>query len=332
MKTISKVVITLVGLSLLASCDPSFSSYKVKDKSGSDSVVTTPEASPEAETDVETDVEGNEGGSETGSDSDSNSGTNNSDDNSGDNSGDDTGDNTGDNTDSDGDKTDDDSDDGTNINTCALSERLESKLAAKLVILNSNELVYKSARRHLTSYMDPNKTTVIKELFLVDQVDIAPREYDEGVLHLEHELIVDPRDNGELNEYYGIEYNGYINVKNISYEGEYQIGLLSDDGILLEINNQVIIDNQGAHSPRFNCSKNTFNVEVGTPLKLKLNYFQGPKVRVANTLVWRKIEAGQKRDYSLCKKKLSNLDKLEDKGWEIIPQDVLTRDIGSCSI
>lgn len=65
--------------------------------------------------------------------------------------------------------------------------------------------------------------------------------------------------------------------------GEYRFRVNSDDGSLLYINENLIIDNDGVHAPT---SKDaTISLESGRH-DLKLRYFQGPKVQIALQLFW----------------------------------------------
>ncbi|MFT6632867.1 MAG: hypothetical protein ACJAS4_002835 [Bacteriovoracaceae bacterium] len=212
----------------------------------------------------------------------------------------------------------------------AVIDRLEMNLEATLSILNDAFSKAYNQKNHLSFYMDQNNITPIRENFLVEQIDITPRYYNQGVPHLEHESIIDPRTEEELSEYYTISYNGYMHTESSTYEGTYQIGLLSDDGAILNLNGTNIIDKPYDHAPTFNCAADTVTFNSGAPVSLKLDYHQGPRTRVANTLMWRKVDANG-IDKSKCEKGQYSIDSLEDNGWEIIPADVLYRDIKTCN-
>lgn len=210
--------------------------------------------------------------------------------------------------------------------SCELKDRLEPAVNAKLSILNAEYYRKTKYNRKITSYLDPEMSTIIRESFLVDQIDVEPRRYDEGVLHLEGESIIDPRNNDELNEYYSISYNGYIRGISESYSGTYQIGILSDDGVILNIGGENLISRINAQAPRFNCASETIEVTAGELLELELHYFQGPRTNVANTLMWRKINDPSELDTSACDHYKNDLNYLESTGWEVIPADVLAHE------
>ena len=213
---------------------------------------------------------------------------------------------------------------------CELVDRLEPSLEASLSILNDAFKLSRNQKNKLSYYLDSTKVTVVKESFLVDQIDTATRSYLRGVPHLEHEMLIDPRTNDELNEYYTISYNGYIHTESLSYEGTYQVALLSDDGVALSINGNKVVNNPNDHGPTFNCAADLITFEAGKPVSLKLDYYQGPRSLVASSLMWRKIDPSTAVDRSLCERKLSNSNQMRTKGWEVIPREVLFRDMKTC--
>lgn len=220
-----------------------------------------------------------------------------------------------------------------NSETCTLEARLQPGLQAKLKVLNAEFLDQPEYRDNISSYYDSayyDKSTVLIESFLVNQIDVAPRRYDIGVVSLEDKSILDPRfEGGELKENYGIIYNGYLKAPNENYQGLYQFGVLSDDGIVLNISpaGNLINYNSPQHSI-FRCSndKNIIDVKVGTPLKFNMVYFQGPGTKVANTLLWRKLEQNSDFDNSLCNKTIIELEDFEGTGWEIVPAEALSHE------
>jgi hypothetical protein len=79
-------------------------------------------------------------------------------------------------------------------------------------------------------------------------------------------------------EWFAIDYSGKFWI---SDPGMYNFSLLSDDGAKLEIDDQVVIDNDGLHAPL----EKTNAVELAGGLhRIRVSYFQGPKYQVALVL------------------------------------------------
>ena len=82
----------------------------------------------------------------------------------------------------------------------------------------------------------------------------------------------------DLFEWFAIEYTGRFWIEK---EGQYRFSLLADDGARLEVNNKLVIDNDGVHS--------SFAISAGAMLsrgvhEIKVEYFQGPRYTVALVL------------------------------------------------
>lgn len=65
---------------------------------------------------------------------------------------------------------------------------------------------------------------------------------------------------------------------------EFQI--FSDDGAQLFIDNQLVVDNDGMHSPLY--KSGSISLSAGEH-NLRIKYFQGPKFRIALQLFWRRL-------------------------------------------
>jgi len=79
-------------------------------------------------------------------------------------------------------------------------------------------------------------------------------------------------------EWFAIDYSGRFWVDD---PGKYNFSLLSDDGGWLYIDDQLIIDNGGLHTPE----EKTGSVELSGGIhRIRVAYFQGPKWQVALVL------------------------------------------------
>ena len=85
-------------------------------------------------------------------------------------------------------------------------------------------------------------------------------------------------------------------------------------------------------SPTLNCSRRTIYLKKNRPVKLRLFYHQGPRNKVSNTLLWRKVEKNchVTSSRSSCGKKLNSISSLLSEGWSVVPQHVLKHKRKEC--
>jgi hypothetical protein len=81
-------------------------------------------------------------------------------------------------------------------------------------------------------------------------------------------------------EWFAIRYTGAFEI---SLEGEYAFRLLSDDGSRLIIDGDLIIDNDGQHSPKSVSGAVYLNPSQHS---IEVDYFQGPRDAIALQLFW----------------------------------------------
>ena len=79
-------------------------------------------------------------------------------------------------------------------------------------------------------------------------------------------------------------------------EGDYELALLSDDGAVLSLDRldgtgmaDRFIDNDGTHQNRLRC--NRLHMVQGQKYPIALDYFQGPRNRIAMMFLWRQVNA-----------------------------------------
>jgi hypothetical protein len=94
--------------------------------------------------------------------------------------------------------------------------------------------------------------------FRTSTIDVAPRRFTEGFPGVEQRV-----------DWFGIDYRGTFTVRKADY---FTFRLLSDDGAVLFIDGQEVIDNDGPHGPR--------SQAMSLPLtkgehEFRLLYFQG---------------------------------------------------------
>lgn len=96
------------------------------------------------------------------------------------------------------------------------------------------------------------------------KLDIAPRDFLEGFPGVSDRF-----------EWFALSYTGQFEV---ATAGEYTFRLNSDDGSKLYIGDELIIDNDGIHSPMSVEGKVNLNA---TTYDIKVDYFQGPQTEIA---------------------------------------------------
>jgi hypothetical protein len=100
--------------------------------------------------------------------------------------------------------------------------------------------------------------------FFTDHINVPPRRFTEGFPGIEDKV-----------EWFAIRYTGAFKVR---HTGVYTFRLHSDDGSQLFIDGELVVDNDGQHSPLSRQAR--VRLIAGTH-QLKLKYFQGPGMLLA---------------------------------------------------
>lgn len=133
---------------------------------------------------------------------------------------------------------------------------------------------------HIPNYSHPAEATKVTTVCM-DQYAVEPRNFSEGFPNLKNFI-----------EYFSLQTSTILVVPS---DGSYTLQLNSDDGSRLAIDGQEVIDNDGQHQAYGSGPDDSLKVglkEVTLTLKkgdhpLTLNYFQGPKFRIALVLKWK---------------------------------------------
>lgn len=102
--------------------------------------------------------------------------------------------------------------------------------------------------------------------FVTGTLDISPRNYKEGFPISEMETVVDN---------FAIRFHGRLAIE---APGTYAFALNSDDGSKLYINQNLIVDNDGIHPPRY--VRGSLELEAGMHY-IEIHYFQGQPYQLA---------------------------------------------------
>ena len=150
---------------------------------------------------------------------------------------------------------------------------------------------------------------------------------------------------GILNEYFGIDVKALLAVPE-NKAGLYEFALIADDGASVTFGDattpSILL---GGGPNKMLCSPSA--LPLGTaPTKLRVRYFQGPRVRIALQLLWRKVNSNSASDladaYCGTSAKVFGDDDLfkggvqQDafaqllvRGWEVIPPEFYHLDSGT---
>jgi hypothetical protein len=94
-------------------------------------------------------------------------------------------------------------------------------------------------------------------------------------------------------EYFGIIYHGIVEINE---PGEYKFRLSSDDGSILWINGQEVVNNDGVHGE--SSTEGTVELKKGLH-QIKVWYFQGPATEIALQLFVKKPGAEEEEIFDL---------------------------------
>jgi hypothetical protein len=132
------------------------------------------------------------------------------------------------------------------------------------------------------------------DLFFPD-INVPTRMFDKGFASQTSDVVKD--DNGQtLIEYFGLKMSTVVHLRPEDPEGNYEFSLLSDDGAVMKIRNpdeswSTYINNDGDHPTRMGCATSTVKMTHATKLEIEVDYYQGPRYHIANTLMWRPVTA-----------------------------------------
>lgn len=98
----------------------------------------------------------------------------------------------------------------------------------------------------------------------ITSLNISPRRFDAGFPGI-----------ADRTEWFAIKYTGIFNVSN---EGLYAFRTISDDGVVLKIDNRVVIDDGGVHAPQSASGQVYLNRGQHS---IRVDYFQGPRYDLA---------------------------------------------------
>lgn len=100
-------------------------------------------------------------------------------------------------------------------------------------------------------------------------------------------------------EGFALDLKGRLKLAPEMAEGNYELGILSDDGSLVDVDTdgdnvlESIINIDGYQAARFGCSTKALPMIRASRLPIRVRYYQGPRTEIALTLVMRKLQPGE---------------------------------------
>lgn len=111
---------------------------------------------------------------------------------------------------------------------------------------------------------DLDKLRPVGQPLYTTSLNISPRRFDAGFPGI-----------SDRTEWFAIKYTGSFIV---SSEGMYNFRTISDDGVILKIDDHVVIDDGGTHAPQ--SASGQLRLSRGEH-KIRVDYFQGPRYDLA---------------------------------------------------
>lgn len=127
------------------------------------------------------------------------------------------------------------------------------------------------------------------------------------------------RDGDRLIEWFSISARGFITLPANESDGYYEIVTMSDDGVKVSVDDELIINAPGTQSPRMMCATSLIHLKKDELKKFQLDYFQGPRVLIALMTFIKKVDdPASYKAASFCSQYSDNFTMLLDSGYKVI--------------
>jgi hypothetical protein len=108
--------------------------------------------------------------------------------------------------------------------------------------------------------------------------------------------VVRKKDGEKLFEWFALQLDGVLKLAPTDGAGMYQIAIISDDGALVKYkdsssvaNYSTLINSDGFHGTKLACGAQVLTMNANSRLPIRVEYFQGPRERIALVLLYRKV-------------------------------------------
>jgi hypothetical protein len=120
---------------------------------------------------------------------------------------------------------------------------------------------------------------------VLSEINVPTRDWTSGFPGENGSALTEP-DGSILNEWFALDLKGFLELPDSMSEGVYQMALMSDDGSILLIDGQQVVNNDGTHAPQWACG-GTLNLKHGEKHSIEIKYYQGPRIQIALQLEMR---------------------------------------------
>ncbi len=163
----------------------------------------------------------------------------------------------------------------------------EHGLKASLRYLDSSQPQYSQVQDYIT-----HGHLVDADLYF-SQIFVPTRMFNSGFQTQSGSLL--KNGNGDtLFEWFSLQFESELRLRPQDQDGLYEFALLADDGAVLWMNQgngfTKIVDDDALHPTRLGCGTQAIALDHTSKIPLRVDYFQGPQLHIAVTLLWRKVD------------------------------------------
>lgn len=152
--------------------------------------------------------------------------------------------------------------------------------------------------------------------------NVPARSFSEGFSIGENDFLKTQK-GSKLIEWFAIEAKGNLVLPKDKEEGFYHIVTISDDGIIVKVDEKTIISNPTNHAPQIDCAKELVEMTKDSEKPFELGYYQGPRYTIALMTFIKKVDPTTYKKSALCSK-AGNVQALLDEGYSVISPDWFT--------
>ena len=151
------------------------------------------------------------------------------------------------------------------------------------------------------NYWSNNSSLISKydnPIFFKD-ISVTPIAFDAGFFYAPGKYLED-KNNQKLNEWFSVKYETLLQLSTADRPGYYKLASASDDGTIVEADVAgdgkmvEVLNNDGTHSTRFQCQNDKsylYFPNQDSKIKLNVYFYQGPRVHIANVLMFKYVGA-----------------------------------------
>ncbi len=125
-----------------------------------------------------------------------------------------------------------------------------------------------------------NQGVRLSQQIQMTNFDVPTRSFTEGFPLSDGTLLSGPSGR-PVTEWFAFDLEGYFTLRPPYAAGLYQFAFFIDDGAILKIDGQEVLNADGYHSPQWKCQTGGINLNVDEKRDLSLQYFQGPAHEIA---------------------------------------------------